>query len=87
MFNVAVIRLRDLVKYSIIIIGIIVTMFISSKVLNKQNLKSIDIRQKTSSNISNYIEKAINLEIPEVEQIKKEEIQEIQEEKEDTKRG
>lgn len=71
MFSVAVIRLRDLAKYIIVMTVIITIIIFAKRFFNQKSLKNIDFGQKISTNIGQYVEKAINLEIPEVEHIQK----------------
>ena len=69
MFNVAVIRLRDLVKYLFVITAIIVIIIFAKRYINKKSLRSINLGQKVSANIGEYAKKAIDVEMPEIKQI------------------
>ena len=69
MFNVAVIRLRDLVKYLFVITAIIVIIIFAKRYINKKSLRSINLGQKVSANIGEYAKKAIDVEMPEIMQI------------------
>ena len=72
MFNVAVIRMKDLIKSFFVIIIIILICIFAKRYINSINLEKINIGQKVSNNIDEYIKDAINMEIPEVEQVQKE---------------
>jgi len=67
MFNVAVIRLKDLIRFSFLVIVVIAIIYFSSRFLYKKNLKKINIGQKVSANLSEYVKQAVNTELPEVE--------------------
>ena len=69
MFNVAVIRLRDLVKYLFVITAIIVIIIFAKRYINKKSLGSINLGQKVSANIGEYAKKAIDVQMPEIKQI------------------
>ena len=57
MFNVAVIRLKDILRFFILGIVAICVIFI----LYKKNFKKIDIGQKVSSNIVQYLKESVNI--------------------------
>ena len=60
MFNVAVIRLKDILKFFILgVLAICVVFF-----LYKKNLKEIDIGQKVSANLSQCVKESVELELP-----------------------
>ena len=63
MFNVAVIRLKDILRFIIIGIFAICVVF----VLYKKNLKKIDIGPKVSANISQYVIESVDMELPSTE--------------------
>lgn len=67
MFNVAVIRLKDLIRFSFLVIAVIAIIYFSSQFLYKKNFKKINIGQKVSANLSEYVKQAVNTELPEVE--------------------
>ena len=69
MFNVAVFRLRDLVKYIIGITIVVAMLIFVKRYFYNLNIKKVDIGKKLSSNVSEYIKKSINLEIPEVDEL------------------
>ena len=79
MFNVAVIRLKDLVRYMVLLTGIIVILILGKRYYN--SIKGINIAQKFSTNVGKYVEKAINSEIPATQKKDKE----VAEEKEKMK--
>ncbi len=67
MFNVAVIRLKDLIKFIFLITVVIALMIFCSRFLYKKNFKKINIRQKISNNISGYVKQAVNKELPKID--------------------
>ena len=69
MFNVAVIKLKDLLKYSITVFIIIVIIAIGKRYFNRKTLEKIDINKVFSLNLSGNVKQAINIEIPETKQI------------------
>lgn len=69
MFNVAVFKLKDIVKYFLTLISIIIIIILIKRYFSEFDFKNIKIEQKISSNISSYVQKAIELELPEVNQI------------------
>ena len=80
MFNVAVIRLKDILRFFILGIVAICVIFI----LYKKNFKKIDIGQKVSSNIGQYVKESVNIELPVTEKPMNTE-QEKKKEKKDNK--
>ena len=80
MFNVAVIRLKDLIRFIFLGIGILIIILLCKKGFNKKNLEKINIGQKISANIGEYVKQAVNTELPEIDDTekaeKKEEIEE-----------
>lgn len=73
MFNVAVIRLKDLVKYLIIVFVIIVIIVFGKRYFSKKTLEKINLSNVFSVNLSEKVKQAINIEIPETKQIEKKE--------------
>ena len=71
MFNVAVIRLKDLVKYLIIVFVIIAIIVFGKRYFNKKTLEKINLGNVFSVNLSEKVKQAINIEIPETKQIEK----------------
>ncbi len=69
MFNVAVIKLKDLLKYSITVFIIIVIIVIGKRYFNRKTLEKIDINKVFTLNLSGNVKQAINIEIPETKQI------------------
>lgn len=63
MFNVAVIRLKDILRF--IIFGIVAICVVF--VLYKKKLKKIDIGPKVSANISQYVIESVDMELPSTE--------------------
>ena len=63
MFNVAVIRLKDILRLIIIGIFAICVVF----VLYKKNFKKIHIGPKVSTNISQYVIESVDMELPSTE--------------------
>lgn len=66
MFNVAVIRLKDLIRFIFLGIGILVIIVLCKKSFNKKNFEKINIGQKFSNNMSEYVKRAVNTELPEI---------------------
>ena len=66
MFNVAVIRLKDLIRFIFLGIGILVIIVLCKKSFNKMNFEKINIGQKFSNNMSEYVKRAVNTELPEI---------------------
>ena len=86
MFNVAVIRLKDLVKYLIIVFVIIAIIVFGKRYFNKKTLEKINLGNVFSVNLREKVKQAINIEIPETKQIEKQQdIAEIEENKFDEK--
>ena len=86
MFNVAVIRLKDLVKYLIIVFVIIAIIVFGKRYFNKKTLEKINLGNVFSVNLSEKVKQAINIEIPETKQIEKQQdTTEIEESKFDEK--
>ena len=71
MFNVAVVRLRDLLKYIVYIIIIFTIIFFGKKFLNQKKSRSLNIGQQLANMFGNYIEEAVNMELPAINTIKK----------------
>lgn len=69
MFNVTVIRLKDLMKYLATMIVIIVIILLAKRYFFEIDLKNINIGQKISAGINKNVQNAINLELPEVKQV------------------
>lgn len=67
MFNVAVIRLKDLIKFIILGIVSIAIIYFSGRFLLNNSLKKINISQKASANLSEFVKQAVKDELPEVE--------------------
>ena len=70
MFNVAVIRLKDLVRFFIFGIIIISLIVFCKNLLKKIKLEKINIREKVSTNIEEHIKKSIKMELPNIEENK-----------------
>ena len=68
MFNVAVIRLKDLVRYIFTITAIVVILIFVKRYFYQKNLEKINLGQKVSSNINEYMKKAIDIGMPKVMQ-------------------
>ena len=66
MFNVAVIRLKDLIRFIFLGISILVIIVLCKKSFNKMNFEKINIGQKFSNNMSEYVKRAVNTELPEI---------------------
>lgn len=68
MFNVAVIRLKDLVRFFIFGIIIIIIIIICKNLLKKIRFEKINIGEKVSTNLEEHIKKSINIELPNIEE-------------------
>ncbi len=70
MFNVTIIRLRDLIKYLLTLIVIIIIIYMGKRYFfneTKTNLNNINLGDKITNNINKSILYSINLEMPEIE--------------------
>lgn len=88
MFNVAVVRLKDLIKYVLIITVLITIFIISKRYVKKRDIDDINLSGKISKNMSKYVKNAINQEIPIMKEIENKEIENtesIKNEEEDIK--
>jgi len=68
MFNVAVIRLKDLIKFIFLGIVSIAIIYFSGRFLLKNNFKKLNIGQKASANLSEFVKQAVKDELPEFEE-------------------
>lgn len=68
MFNVAVIRLKDLVRFFLLGIIIVVLIILCKNMLKITKFEKINIREKVSTNIEEHIKKSINMELPNIEE-------------------
>ena len=68
MFNVAVIRLKDLIRFIVFGIIIIFLIIFCKRYFSKIKLEKIDIGKKVSANLSEYIKQAVNTEMPAVDE-------------------
>ena len=71
MFNVAVIRLKDLIRFIVFGMIIIFLIFFCKKYFSKIRFEKIDIGKKVSANLGKYIKQAVNTELPEIDENKK----------------
>ena len=69
MFNVAVIRLKDLLKYSITVFIIIAIIVLGKRYFKRRTLEKINLNKTFTINLSENVKQAINIEIPETKQI------------------
>ena len=67
MFNVAVIRLKDIIRFFLLGILTIIIVFLFRNYFNKKNLEKLNIGKKVSSNVSQYVRKAIDTELPDID--------------------
>ena len=67
MFNVAVIRLKDIIRFILLGIITIILVLLFKNYFNKKNLEKLDIGKKVSSNMSQYVKKAIDTELPDID--------------------
>ncbi len=70
MFNIAVIRLKDLVKYLLAITIIISLIIFAKRYFTKINIKNLKLGQRVSANISKYVKQSIEKEIPLTKELK-----------------
>ena len=68
MFKVAVIRLKDLVRFFLLGIIIVVLIILCKNLLKITKFEKINIREKVSTNIEEHIKKSINMELPNIEE-------------------
>ena len=66
MFNVAVIRLKDIIRFFLLGFLTIIIVLLFRNYFNKKNLEKLDIGKKVSSNMSQYVKKAIDTELPDI---------------------
>ncbi len=86
MFNVAVIRLKDLIRYGLVLAGILAIIILTTNYFKRINISNINFGQKVSNSISKYAKKTIEIEIPEIKYIQEDanEEQQINENKENS---
>ncbi len=68
MFNVAVIRLKDLIRFIVFGMIIIFLIIFCKRYFSKIKLEKIDIGKKVSANLSEYVKQAVNTEMPAVDE-------------------
>ena len=66
MFNVAVIRLKDIIRFILLGIITIILVLLFKNYFNNKNLEKLNIGKKVSSNMSQYVKKAIDTELPDI---------------------
>ena len=66
MFNVAVIRLKDLIRFALLSVMIIIILLFCKKYVTKKNIGNMNLKKKVSSSMSEYIKESINTELPEI---------------------
>ncbi len=76
MFNVAVIRLKDLVRIFLLGILIVVLIVFCKNLLKRIKFEKINIREKVSTNIEEHIKKSINMELPNIEESNRKKVDE-----------
>lgn len=67
MFNVAVIRLKDIIRFFLLGFLTIIIVLLFRNYFNKKNLEKLNIGKKVSSNVSQYVRKAIDTELPDID--------------------
>ena len=67
MFNVAVIRLKDLVRFLLLGIIIVVLIVFCKKLFKKIRFEKINIGKNIATNLEEYIKKSINMELPNID--------------------
>ena len=60
MFNVAVIRLKDIIRFFLLGFLTIIIVLLFRNYFNNKNLEKLNIGKKVSSNMSQYVKKAID---------------------------
>ena len=73
MFNVAVIRLKDVIRYILFGVGIIIIILLCKKISNKKKVEKINIGKSFTKNINQYIEKSLDVELHNAQQEEKRE--------------
>ena len=68
MFNVAVIRLKDLIRFALLSVMMIIILLFCKKYVTKKNIGNMNLKKKVSSSMSEYIKETINSELPEINQ-------------------
>ena len=68
MFNVAVIRLKDLIRFALLSVMMIIILLFCKKYVTKKNIGNMNLKKKVSSSMSEYIKESINTELPEINQ-------------------
>ena len=66
MFNVAVIRLKDIIRFLLLGILTIIIVILFRNYFNNKNLEKMNIGKNVSSNMSQYVKKAIDTELPDI---------------------
>lgn len=66
MFNVAVIRLKDIIRFFLLGILTIIIVILFRNYFNNKNLEKMNIGKNVSSNMSQYVKKAIDTELPDI---------------------
>ena len=66
MFNVAVIRMKDIIRFFLLGFLTIIIVLLFRNYFNKKNLEKLNIGKKLSSNMSQYVKKAIDTELPDI---------------------
>ena len=66
MFNVAVIRLKDIIRFFLLGFLTIIIVLLFRNYFNNKNLEKLNIGKKVSSNMSQYVKKAIDTELPDI---------------------
>ena len=66
MFNVAVIRMKDIIRFFLLGFLTVIIVLLFRNYFNKKNLEKLNIGKKLSSNMSQYVKKAIDTELPNI---------------------
>ena len=73
MFNVAVIRLKDLIRFILFGVIIICLLLFLGRYFNKKKLEKLNIGNKLFTNFSHYAKKSVDIELPSIDESTKKE--------------
>ena len=73
MFNVAVIRLKDLIRFILFGVIIICLLLFLRRYFNKKKLEKLNIGNKLFTNFSHYAKKSVDIELPSIDESTKKE--------------
>ena len=73
MFNVAVIRLKDLIRFILFGVIIICLLLVLRRYFNKKKIEKLNIGNKLFTNFSHYAKKSVDIELPSIDESTKKE--------------